>query len=344
MEGLLVIDKPVGPTSHDVVARLRRVLREQRIGHTGTLDPAASGVLPIVIGRATRLARFLSGASKIYEAVVRLGFATTTGDAVGESLGPVFGGPFPERASIDSALDAFRGTFLQQPPAFSAKKIGGERSYALARQRGRQLFSTGAGAPPAARTDADALGAASHGRASAWPQALPAPVSVTTYTVDVVVVENDLVTLRVECSAGFYVRSLAQDLGAALGTGAHLAGLRRTKSGSLTIAAAVPLGEVERDPDLAARHGVPMAGMLTEYPSLVLSIEGVRHASQGRTLRPADFAAESARSIQAGPTLGILDQSCHVRLLTPSGDLLGLADWQAIEGDPPVLHPSVVLG
>lgn len=318
MDGLLVIDKPVGPTSHDVVARLRRVLRERRIGHTGTLDPAASGVLPIVIGRATRLARFLSGASKVYEAVVRLGFATTTGDAVGESLGPVFGGPFPDRAALAAALCAFRGTFLQQPPAFSAKKIGGERSYVLARRRGRVSLPD-------------------------LPD-LPAPVSVTTYALDVLSVDNDLVALRVECSAGFYVRSLAQDLGAALGTGAHLAGLRRTKSGSLTIAAAVPLGEVERDPDLAARRGVPMAGMLTDYPSVVLSIEGVRHAAQGRTLRPADFAAESARSTQAGPTGGLLDQSCHVRLLTPSGDLLGLADWQAIEGDPPVLHPSVVLG
>jgi tRNA pseudouridine55 synthase len=312
VDGLLVIDKPVGPTSHDVVARLRRVLRERRIGHTGTLDPAASGVLPIVIGRATRLARFLSGTSKIYEAVVRLGFATTTGDAVGESLGPVFGGPFPDRAALDAALCAFRGTFLQQPPAFSAKKIGGERSYVLAR---RQVQAP-----------------------------LPDPVSVTTYALDVLSVENDLLTLRVECSAGFYVRSLAQDLGAALGTGAHLAGLRRTKSGSLTIAAAVPLGEVESDPDLAARRRVPMAGMLTDYPSVVLSIEGVRHAAQGRTLRPADFAAESGRSTGDGPTGGLLNQRCHVRLLTPSGDLLGLADWQAIEGDSPVLHPSVVLG
>lgn len=313
MDGLLIIDKPVGPTSHDVVARLRRGLRERRIGHTGTLDPAASGVLPIVIGRATRLARFLSGVSKVYEAVVRLGFATTTGDAVGESLGPVFGGPFPERAAVDAALCAFRGTFQQQPPAFSAKKISGERSYVLARKRGL--------AP-----------------------ALPAPVGVTTYAVDLLAVEGDLVTLRVECSAGFYVRSLAQDLGAALGTGAHLAGLRRTKSGSLTINAAVPLGEVERDPDLAAHRLVPMAGMLTDYPSVVLSIEGVRHAAQGRALRPADFAAESARSTHTGPTGALLDQGRPVRLLTPSGDLLGLADWQAIEGDPPVLHPSVVLG
>ena len=136
MEGLLIIDKPVGPTSHDVVARVRRLLHERRIGHTGTLDPAASGVLPIVLGRATRLARFLSSASKAYEAIVRLGFATTTADAAGDPLGPVFNGPLPDRAAIEAALHAFRGTFLQQPPAFSAKKIGGERSYVLARRQG----------------------------------------------------------------------------------------------------------------------------------------------------------------------------------------------------------------
>ena len=137
MDGLLIVDKPVGPTSHDVVARVRRLLHERRIGHTGTLDPAASGVLPIVLGRATRLARFLSSASKGYEALVRLGFATTTADAAGDPLGPAFTGPFPDRAAIEAALHAFRGTFLQQPPAFSAKKIGGERSYVLARRQGQ---------------------------------------------------------------------------------------------------------------------------------------------------------------------------------------------------------------
>ena len=320
MDGLLVIDKPLGPTSHDVVARLRRVLRERRIGHTGTLDPAASGVLPIVIGRATRLARFLSDASKAYEAIVRLGLTTTTGDAVGEPLGPVFAGPFPDRATLDTALDAFRGTFPQQPPAFSAKKIGGQRSYVLARRAGqRQRSST----PPP------------HGPAAAWPQALPAPVSVTTYALEILGVDHDLVTLRVECSAGFYVRALAGDLGAALGTGGHLAGLRRTRSGSSTIDAAVALADVERDSRLAADRLVPLAGMLTDYPSVILSIEGVRHAGQGRVLRPADFGAGEG---------GAADQRRHVRLLTPSGDLLGLADWLAVDSGPPVLHPSLVLG
>src|SRR5215510_1174082 len=123
MDGLLVIDKPSGPTSHDVVARMRRVLREKRIGHTGTLDPAASGVLPLVVGRATRLAQFMSGADKTYEATIRLGQRTDSFDAQGAPVGMPFEGPLPDGEAIDAALDAFRGTFLQQPPAFSAKKI-----------------------------------------------------------------------------------------------------------------------------------------------------------------------------------------------------------------------------
>ena len=134
MDGLLVIDKPTGPTSHDVVARVRRVLAERRIGHTGTLDPAASGVLPLVLGRATRLARFMSGSTKSYEAVVRFGQATDTYDAEGLPAGARSTAAVPTRSQIESALDAFRGTFQQQPPAFSAKKIGGRRSYETARE------------------------------------------------------------------------------------------------------------------------------------------------------------------------------------------------------------------
>src|SRR4029453_6840552 len=127
MDGLLVIDKPAGPTSHEVVARVRRALGERRIGHTGTLDPTATGVLPLVLGRATRLARFLSAGDKSYEAVLRLGVATDTNDAQGAPAGLSYQGPMPSYAAIDRALDAFRGTFLQQPPAFSAKKIDGRR-------------------------------------------------------------------------------------------------------------------------------------------------------------------------------------------------------------------------
>src|SRR5437868_2559568 len=132
MDGLLIIDKPAGPTSHDVVARVRRAIGERRIGHTGTLDPAATGVLPLVLGRATRLAQFLSGGTKAYEAVIRLGVATDTYDAEGLAVGVPRDGTVPSLPDIARALDTWRGTFLQQPPRYSAKKIDGARSYALA--------------------------------------------------------------------------------------------------------------------------------------------------------------------------------------------------------------------
>src|SRR5688572_13593351 len=141
MDGLLIIDKPSGPTSHDVVARVRRALGERRIGHTGTLDPAATGVLPLVLGRATRLARFLSASDKSYEAVVRLGVGTDTQDAAGAPSGPSYRGALPSREAIDRALDAFRGTFVQQPPAYSAKKIAGHRSYKIARATAKHSAS-----------------------------------------------------------------------------------------------------------------------------------------------------------------------------------------------------------
>ncbi len=136
MDGLLLIDKPAGPTSHDVVARMRRALGEKRIGHTGTLDPAATGVLALVLGRATRLAQFLSASDKSYDAVVRLGFSTDTATRKGAPTGSLVEGPFPSREAIDAALDAFRGTFMQQPPASPRRRSTGKRSHTLARGAG----------------------------------------------------------------------------------------------------------------------------------------------------------------------------------------------------------------
>src|SRR5579864_4174780 len=155
MDGLLIVDKPVGPTSHDVVAR---------VGHTGTLDPAASGVLALVVGRATRLAQFLSAADKAYEATVRLGVETDTYDSRGQTVGVPHAGPFPTREAIDRVLDEFRGTFLQQPPVYSAKKIGGKRSHRLARA------GQGCAVIPALGTLAS----------------LPAPALVTAHAIDIV--------------------------------------------------------------------------------------------------------------------------------------------------------------
>ena len=303
MDGLLIVDKPAGPTSHDVVARVRRILGEPRIGHTGSLDPAASGVLPLVVGRATRLAQFLSSADKVYEATIALGIETDTYDAAGRPVGEPYSGPFPSREAIERALDEFRGTFLQQPPAFSAKKIAGTRSYTHAREARRSAFGAKAAA-------------------------LPAPVSVTAHAIDLLDVEDGRVALRVHCGAGFYVRSLAHDLGERLGTGAHLAALRRTRSGDAALADAVPLAAIERDREAALHALVPLAKMLPALAAVVLTLEGVQRASHGRDVRPADVAGPA---LNAGP---------HVRLLDSSGELVGIAEPGSTPG---LLHPSVVL-
>ena len=306
MDGLLVIDKPIGPTSHDVVARVRHALGERRVGHTGTLDPAAGGVLPLVMGRATRLAQFLSGADKEYEATITLGVETDTYDSEGQPVGALYGGGFPSRDAIDEALGRFRGTFLQQPPAFSAKKIEGTRSYKHAREARRSAFGAKASA------------------------ALPAPVSVTAHAIDLLDVQGSRVVVRLHCSAGFYVRSLAHDLGEQLGTGACLAALTRTRSGDALLADAVALATIERDPEAAARALIPLSRMLPALEAVVLTVEGVRRATHGRELGPADVA-DARRASGAGR---------FVRLLDAAGDLVGVAEPGSASG---LLHPSVVL-
>ncbi len=306
MDGLLVVDKPVGPTSHDVVARVRRITGEARVGHTGTLDPLASGVLPLVMGRATRLARFLSASTKRYVATVCLGLSTDSGDAHGRPTGPSFEGPLPDTATIERALEAFRGTFLQRPPAVSAKKIGGTRSYDLARQEG-----------------------AVHGR--------PEPVSVSAL-IDLVTVEDRLLTLQVDCSPGFYVRALAHDLGERLGTGAHVVALRRIRSGEIGISEALPLSDIEAGGRArAVAHVVPLSLMPLGMPGLRLTEAGTRRARHGRDLGPCDMLEMLPGTQSPDPAPG----QGYVRLFDPGGDLLGVARATAAPG---ILHPAVILG
>lgn len=308
MDGLLIVDKPSGPTSHDVVARVRRALRERRIGHTGTLDPMASGVLPLVVGRATRLARFLEG-EKSYDARVRLGLNTDTYDHLGKAIGASWPGPWPDRSEVEAALTAFRGTVMQQPPAFSAKKIAGRRSYDLARQARQD--ESGQGSP-----------------------ALPAPVLVTVHHLDLLEVSGAEVRLHLRCSAGFYVRSLAYDLGANLGTGAHLTALRRTEAAGAGLERAVPLEDLEGDGRLEAidRALVPMDDMLAGLPGVALTGEGVTHARCGRNLGPAETTEGFEGALAALPA--------PCRLLDPEGRLVAVAEAAEVQG---FLHPSVVL-
>ena len=304
MDGLLVIDKPTGPTSHDVVTRMRRVLGERRIGHTGTLDPAASGVLPLVLGRATRLARVLSAGDKRYEAVVRFGVATDTYDGEGTPVGVARHGVTPARGEIEAALEAFRGTFIQQPPPYSAKKIAGRRSYEIARG-GYSLDE----AP-----------------------ALPAPVAVTVRRLEITRIEDDDVTLEMDCSAGFYVRSLAHDLGRVAGVGAHLAALRRTLSAGLTLDDAIPLEFAERSREDAVAAVVSIDAMLPWLRAVTLTDEGVLRAVHGRDVGSSEIAAGSPEVDGQA--------AVPVRLIDELGRLVAIAEPTGVPG---VLHPAVVL-
>jgi tRNA pseudouridine55 synthase len=286
MDGVLLVDKPSGPTSHDVVARLRSVTGERSVGHTGTLDPLASGLLPLVFGRATRLSAHLTGGDKTYAAVIRLGFATDTDDAQGEPIGaPAATGPLPARAAIDAALAGFRGTFLQMPPRHSAKKVGGKKSYDMARQD--------------------------------QPLALE-PVSVTVRSLELDGIDGDRLRVTLSASAGFYVRALARDLGEALGCGAHIAELRRTGSGTFDVADALPLAEVERLGAGVAAHLLSPADALAELPGVTVTALGLRRAVHGNPLAPAHLVGH------AMPPAGDL-AGRPVRVLDESGTLVALA-------------------
>lgn len=255
MHGVLIIDKPVGPTSHDVVARARRALRISRIGHTGTLDPLASGVLPLVVGSATRLASLLSGVDKEYVAGIRFGSATDTYDAAGWAGRPPQPPAGIDAAAIEAALDGFRGTFDQRPPPFSAKKIGGVPAYKLARRR---------------------------------TSVQPAPVEVTVRSLTLEGYADGLAQVRVVASPGFYVRSLAHDAGQRLGCGAYLETLRRVRAGSYDEKSATPLADVEREGIGAGRWIVAMDQLLPEIPAIVLNDRALRRAEHGNEIMPED--------------------------------------------------------
>ena len=311
-DGVIVIDKPAGPTSHDIVAVMRRSVRRSsivhrpsstKIGHTGTLDPLASGVLPLVIGKATRLAQFLSSAEKEYEADIELGVSTTTQDRGGEKVERAHARAVSEltAAMIDDAVAGFRGTYLQQPPVYSAKKIDGDRAYDLARKN----------APVRLK-----------------------PVKVTAAALEVIDWHGSRLRLRLVCSAGYYVRALADALGEALGTGGHLAGLVRTRSGEFTMAQAVGLDVLDREPERAAAKVIPLAALLPGLPAITLTAEGASLAARGGFVGPAHVSSTE--------TLAALPKTGRVRLFHPDGHLVAIAEPRA-GGVSGLLHPSVVL-
>jgi tRNA pseudouridine55 synthase len=245
-DGILLVDKPAGVTSHDVVNVARRALREKRIGHGGTLDPFATGLLVLMVGRATRLLPHLSGDPKVYEATVRFGAETETEDAGGAVTREA---PLPAHAALLAALPALTGELDQVPPAYSAKRVGGKRAYDLARA-GVEVEL----APARVRVD--------RWEVLAWRGAEDA------------VAELDV---RITCGGGTYIRSLARDLGRLTGSAAHLTALRRVRSGRFDVADALPLAAVERGEATVA----PALVAIPEFPVQRLEPVDVRRATSG---------------------------------------------------------------
>lgn len=262
--GLIVVDKPIGPTSHRVVNLVRAGTGIRKVGHAGTLDPRASGVLVLCLGAATRLSEFLSIASKRYEAQVQFGFATRTYDSEGEVMRHT--GDAPTLEQIERALPAFRGEILQVPPPYSAVKLEGRKAYELARE----------GQEP----DLE-------------------PRTVTIHQIEIERYESPQLWLTVECSAGTYIRSLAHDLGEALGTGAHLAALRRVKAGPFTLKQAVPLIDLEHAFAVGdwERFMIPAAGALPELPAVRLNPEQLEEIRNGRRIQCAPGASGPVKAL-----------------------------------------------
>jgi len=280
IDGILIVDKPEGLTSHDVVARLRRILKTKRIGHTGTLDPFATGVLVMLVGKATRLAQFLDKDKKEYQATIRFGFETDTGDVSGSSK-RIQNSKFKiQNEEIEEALKDFRGEIEQTPPMYSAKKVAGKKLYELAR-KGIEIERK--------------------------------PVKITIYEIEKMEngkwkMENGKtfdVKIRVACSAGTYVRTLAEDIGKKLEVGAHLSALRRTCAGQFNLSKAVTIEELEEivSKDKLCEVMISMNDALAHLPKVVLNEVEIKNAQNGKKLK---FEGTEIKDNQA---VGMIDEA-----------------------------------
>ena len=274
---VLIIDKPAGMTSHDVIDRVRRILGLRSVGHLGTLDPAATGVLPLVIGNFTRLAQFYLGAEKQYEGIIRLGVATDTYDADGQPAGS----DEERRAAAERAMaidedrvrevaSRFLGPIEQLPPPFSAKKINGVPAYKLARRQQEVQL---------------------------------APVSVTVHELELHLLPDARVSLRARVSSGTYIRSIANDLGQALGCGAHLEGLRRTAHGEFTLADSHTLESLpEGAPKDFSEFFLHPRKLLPQIPSVTANEDQIALIRHGRAVNLAEMSKSQYVKVFAGQT------------------------------------------
>lgn len=257
-DGILIVDKPQDWTSHDVVAKLRKILRTRRVGHTGTLDPFATGVLVVCINRATRLVQFLTVDDKEYVATIRLGFATNTGDLTGEAVLPVTDASHITSEQVREVLKQFRGRIRQIPPMYSAKKVRGVRLHELAR-RGEVIERQ--------------------------------PIEVEIKELELLPDERDVnrevqeFTFRVLCSSGTYVRTLAEDIGKSLGVGGHLTGLRRTRAGRCDLSKALTLEQIGKlvETDKLGEVLIHMSDAIS-LPAIQLNDEECKAVAHGRSI------------------------------------------------------------
>ncbi len=308
-DGILVIDKPPGPTSHDLVLAARRIFRGTKIGHLGTLDPFATGVLPLCLGKATRLSQFLGRGEKIYEARILFGSATDTGDFTGKV---VFESEPPALSEdlLRPWLEKIQTTWHQMPPRFSARKVDGVPLYVYARQ-----------------------GIEKEGRAR----------EVTVSSVRLLDCGSRECRLRIHCSPGTYIRSIADDLGASMGCGAHLLELRRLAAGEFPLSAAVDGKALLASP---RREEVepfirPLQDLLPDFPRIVVREESIAKLKFGQTL-----PSESFQDIFFPTPPASANEPSAIRLMSPSGLLLAIGtaspdDWQ--ENQPARVHPKIVL-
>jgi tRNA pseudouridine55 synthase len=293
LDGVIVVDKPRGWTSHDVVGKMRRLAGTKRIGHLGTLDPLATGVLPLIVGKATRLAQFFVRNDKVYDGVIRFGYSTGSYDADGEATSEPMEVVL-DQTRLQELFQQFRGEFMQTPPPVSAKKIGGRPAYELARKH--------------------------------LPVELAA-VKVKVEELTILAIDGCRARVRIHCSAGTYVRSIAHEAGQALGCGAFLDELRRTASGGFEIESARTLEELA----VLSAEGrvgealIPAARLLPEFPTEIVDMITAGQIRNGRDFRVSPFIARP--------------EARYVKAVTSQGELIAIGAAVL----PSVFHPVLVM-
>jgi tRNA pseudouridine55 synthase len=293
VDGVIVVDKASGWTSHDVVNKMRRIAGTRKVGHLGTLDPAATGVLPVVIGRATRLAQFYTRNEKVYEGVIHFGNSTDTYDGEGVATSPVQQITL-DRDALNAVLNRFVGRFAQVPPAVSAKKIGGRPSYELVRKQ--QAVELKA-------------------------------VEIEVYALDLLSMEGADASVRVHCSAGTYLRSIAHDAGQAMSCGAYLKSLRRIASGDFKIQDARTLEQLAElsSTGRLSEALIPASQMLPHFPA-----ETVDQITEGQIRNGRDFRVSPFRAD---------DGARFIKAVTAAGELVAIGEARM----PRLYHPMLVL-